>query len=231
MKTKNEKLSLTLQLLTSFAIIIILMGVLIFIFEDHYINVIANDSKGHNENLKNAAEHFNAAAIVILTIFILCAGWLQFRDLNKTSRGDFLFRIDERYGQPEIIKARVIIHKFYCLTYHKNIDCTKHTQIIGEMIYRIKFNPYKASDFIALLNFLDFLETISYFANRGYISVKDLNELTGYSIKFYYSVFTKFIDDRRNKYKSDKYYCELQKLAKYIQKNNPTVPPFIETDK
>ncbi|MGL6030449.1 MAG: DUF4760 domain-containing protein, partial [Legionella sp.] len=90
------------------------------------------------------AEHINAAAIVILTLIIFCAGWIQFNALNKTSKGDFLLRIDERYGQPENIKARTIIHEFYCLTKEEHIDITSHVKKISLMVKDSKYNIEKS---------------------------------------------------------------------------------------
>ncbi|HIF0138890.1 TPA: DUF4760 domain-containing protein [Legionella anisa] len=218
----KDKFLLFARLCLVFFITLILLLLIIWPLENHYINVIADTNK-----LESAAEHFNAAAIVILTIIIFCAGWIQFKDLNKTSKGDFLLRIDEKYGQPENIKARTIIHEFYCLTRSEHIDVTNHVRKISIMVKDTKYKIEEAEKFVCLLNFLDFLETISYFANHSYISEKEVNELIGCSLKYYFCVFDDLIRERRQKYNSNHYYSELETLAKKIQKSNPDIHPKI----
>ncbi|MCZ4682685.1 DUF4760 domain-containing protein, partial [Legionella pneumophila] len=153
-----------------------------------------------------------------LTLIIVCVGWLQFGDLNKTTKGDFLLRIDERFGHETIIKARAIIHKFYCETYDENICKETHRRIIGEKIMEIILVKKQSTNFIYLMNFLDFLETIAYFTNKNYMSEKDIKELLGGSIPYYYEVFKPFINYRRAKYNSENYFCELERLIYKINK-------------
>lgn len=221
----KDTLWLFVRLFLPFMCVVALMAFFIWIFENNYINVVDSTTP---KKIEFAAEHFNAAALIILTVFIFCAGWIQLKDLNKTSKGDFLFRIDERYGQSEIIKARKIIHEYYCLTQFEDIDPTIHVQKIAQLVYDTKLHIEKADNFICLLNFLDFLETIAYFTNQGFISIRDIDELTGCSLKYYYCIFQKLIISRRIKYNSDNFYCELEKLALIIQDKNPNIPPFIK---
>lgn len=221
----KNKFLLLLRFIPPLLCTIIVLSLIIWFLENHYINVVADNTS--HKNLELAAEHFNAAAIVILTLIIFCAGWIQFKDLNKTSKGDFLLRIDEKYGQPENIKARTIIHKYYCLTKDEYSDVTTHVRKMSVMVKQTKYKFEEAENFVYLLNFLDFLETISYFANHDYISEKEVNELIGCSLKYYFCVFDDLIKERRLKYKSNNYYCELEALAKKIQKSNPLIEPIV----
>src|SRR5579872_2110004 len=61
--------------------------------------------------------NIHAASIILLTIALILVAYTQLCNLNKTSRGDFLLRIDDRYGSAEIIKARAIIHRLYRKSY------------------------------------------------------------------------------------------------------------------
>ncbi|MCE0723983.1 DUF4760 domain-containing protein [Legionella resiliens] len=194
---------------------------IIMIGEGRYYDIF------HTKIGQNHVSDWNDIVIIFLTLFIVCAGWLQFKNLNKTSTGDFLLRIDERFGSPEILRARAIIHEFYCLTYEKEIDINIHTYKIAEKVLSMKNKVEASTDFIYLYNFLNFLETIAYFANNKYISSDEVNELLGGSLKYYYLVFKLLIADRRKKYQSNYYYCELETLAKAIHKKNPSQPPFI----
>lgn len=151
---------------------------------------------------------------------------MQFKSLNNTTRAEFLLRVDERYASIEIIEARAIIHEYYNKTYTEDIDITSHVKKIGELIIQAE-QTEEPKRFIQLLNFLDFLETVSYFTNNYYMSLDDVNELIGGSLKYYYCAYQAFIAKRRSKYHCDKYYCEIEKLAKKVQKSNPGLPPII----
>ncbi|KTD48122.1 hypothetical protein Lrub_1486 [Legionella rubrilucens] len=182
----------------------------------------------HKNTYNNIGDWHNII-IIFLTLIIVCAGWLQFQNLNRTSKSDFLLRIDERFSSPEILKARTIIHEFYCLTNHKDIDINKHIEKISKLVSNTKKRAGDSEKYIYLSNFLNFLESISYFANNNYVSIDDLDELLGGSIKYYYLVYKLLINERREKYNSEYYYCEIQELAIKLHMRNPSHKPFIDT--
>ena len=174
-----------------------------------------------NKDIPENILRINAAAIVILTIVLICVGWLQLNNLNKTSRADFLLRIDDRYGREEIIKARAIIQSLYrkaALTGEHTPEET-YIQKISDEIKKIGKSDQKeqCENFAYLLNLLDYLETISYFTNKNYISLKEIDELAGNSMQFYYKIFKPWINYRRNKYNSPDYYCEFEAVVKKIE--------------
>lgn len=74
----------------------------------------------------------------------------------------------------------------------------------------------RASDFksqreyVYLLNLLDFLETLAFYANNHYVGAIEL----GISIYFFYTIFTPRIEDRKGKYGQKDFYKEFEKLAK-----------------
>ncbi|HAU1673402.1 DUF4760 domain-containing protein [Legionella pneumophila] len=167
--------------------------------------------------LKTNVLHLNAGIVIILTALIVCAGWLQFTNLNQTSKGDFLLRIDTRYSSDEILKARTLIHKFYCQTKDENITDDRHVELIGNKILEIKYEESEAENFIILINFLDFLETIAFFVRKDYVSPKEVHELIGGSIVYYFKVFKPWIFHRRLKRNNNNYYCEIEKLIGQLE--------------
>jgi hypothetical protein len=55
----------------------------------------------------------------------------------------------------------------------------------------------KVTDFIYLLNFLDFLETIGYLHSEKAISLDGVRELLGNSIIYFYEIFSVYIEYRK----------------------------------
>lgn len=163
--------------------------------------------------IDNKLKHLHDAYILLLTLVLIIVAWNQLRKFNNRSRADFLLRIDNRYGSKEIIKARAIIHGFYCLTRLNASNHETHIRKISDEIKKIGIKVEEADKFIHLLNFLDFLETIAYFANKNYITREDVSELLGGSMNYYYEIFSAWIYYRRHKYKDDSYYCQIQKYV------------------
>ncbi len=180
-----------------------------------------------NYNSQDILQEIYCVNIIILTaIYVILAAilagvaWFQLNHLNSTAKNDFLLRIDERFGGPEIVKARSIIHKFYCQTHKEGISNPKHIHLMQLEILNIKYNTLDAKDFMYLHNFIDFLETIAYFANRNVISETDVSELLSGSIAYYYHVFELFIKDRNDKYPNQSYYSEIKEFVEKIERNN-----------
>ncbi len=200
---------------------LIVLSILLSIAELSHFDFF-NDRKSEITNL-------HAASLIILTILLICVGWYQLMHLNKSTKADFLLRIDDRYGSKSNVEARKIIHEFYCeaMSEIKNKEelSTKTvlniaTDKIAKKILEIELDKKKATNFIHVLNLLDFLETIAYFCNNEYISPKDINELVGGSIIKYYEVFKPFIKKRREEYDDNDYYCEVEKLAENLKLYN-----------
>ena len=156
---------------------------------------------------------------VILTIFLVCIAWIQLSGLQKTAQSDFLMRIDDRYASKSILKARQIIQRLYRESNIQNPGAphSVHNSHISIRIHEISENIDNSNEYIYLLNLLDFLETISYFANKGAISISDIESLMGPSMGFFFTIFTPRIEARRQKYQNNKYYCELEKLVKNMK--------------
>lgn len=199
-----------------FLIFLIITGILLLSLSSNYFNFFDNRIKTHQPIIE-----IHALSIIILTIVLVMIAWIQSKEILKTSRGDFLMRIDDRYGSPDIIKARKIIHDIYLQeipneddkknnpTKWKDMQQDRMSIIIVKM--EEDKSAYKSEEFICLLNFLDFFETIAYFCNKGDISSQEVEELMGCSFRYYCNLFKKFIDSRRQYYNKNDYYSEIYK--------------------
>ncbi len=145
---------------------------------------------------------------------------MQLPGIKKTAQADFLMRIDDRYASEPILKARQIIQRLYreSNNLYPGAPESVHRSHIAIRINEISTDINASDDYIYLLNLLDFLETISYFAKRGDILETDLENLMGPSMDFFFTIFTPRIEHRRNKYGKQSYYCELQTLVEKMNK-------------
>lgn len=147
--------------------------------------------------------------IVILTFALVFVGYAQLHGIRKNTEGDYLMDIDKRYGSSKIIKARQIIRDCYC-------DVKKHNTgedkdyIRKEMAKRIgdiAVNEDKNNeDYMLLMNLLDFLETVAFFANHNLIEPDQIKGLMGGSLVRYYNVFEKFLEYKENQVNNDSHF-------------------------
>jgi hypothetical protein len=162
----------------------------------------------------------------VFTATALLAGvaYFEFNRANKLSSNEFLLFISNRWSSPEIIKARQIIHTLFVQNYRSpesstlndyNCSLCKTSKDILELSRKVGKD---GSDFIYLLNLIDYLETISYFYERGDLDISDIQNTSGHNILFLYAVFQSYKDQRQ---KHDKtYFANIDKLYKDL-KNSP----------
>ncbi len=203
---------------SSIAILFVLLALFLWFTVFLYPDLFSNAQGQQHEH---AIVKIYSACLIFLTFALVLVAWIQLASLNKTSRSDFLLRIDDRYGSVEIIKARAIIQKFYCQIKKENtnISTQEHINKISEKIKEIGSKEKCADEFTHLLNFLDFLETISFFCKKNFISIKEIKELSGESLTYYYKIFKPWIDYRRKKYDNKNYYKQLEWLAEKIKRD------------
>lgn len=211
---KNHKNVLSALFWMLFFTIIFLLVV------DHYLNFINEKLNGNPADIRHI-EAIHHASLIILTFILACIAWIQLGGINKTGQGDFLLRIDERFGNTEIIKAREIIHFIYAESKKEDKKTEEqHCEFIANYINDLgeNYNDIdKMKQYICLLNFLDFLETVSLFGNEGYISIELVNDLMNQSLIFFFTIFKKRIDERRWKYKDPSFYIQFEKLVKRLE--------------
>lgn len=145
----------------------------------------------------------------IFTGILAFIAYLQLPAIQKSTEGDFLLRIDIQWGNKEILKARKIIYKFRCEELEIFPSEFKGNQSIlnsriGEKIIKLSNNPARQDDFIYIINFLDFLETIGFLFAKKYVYIKDLNALCGKSLLYNYEIFKPYIEEHKKiPYESD----------------------------
>jgi hypothetical protein len=62
-----------------------------------------------------------------------------------------------------------------------------------EEIRRIGSLEERTRDFILLLNFMDFLESIAYYTRRRYIESEDMYEMFGGNLPYWFNLFEAWI--------------------------------------
>ncbi|MFW2571665.1 DUF4760 domain-containing protein [Legionella sp. 29fVS95] len=121
----------------------------------------------------------------------------------------------------EIVEAREVIHLLYLDAREMKPRTREQMRlIIGEGILCLHSNRNKIPEFIRLLNFLDFLETIGYLYDSNAITLIEIRELLGNSMIYYFEIFKPFIVFRREDTDDKKFYENFEKLYNKI-KNYP----------
>lgn len=176
-----------------------------------------------NGNKEDSIVDINALAIIILTIALVTIAWIQLSALNKITKSDFLLRITERYGSPELLEARRIIQEFYIETKEEKITYNDHIDKIANKIKELgKANGnYETKNFIYLINFLDFLETVAFFysEDQNEITQNQVHDLLQHSLVYYFKVFKPWIYYRRLKFNDPEYQRPLENLSRKIEKD------------
>src|SRR5688572_26393830 len=96
-----KKYKQTILFITSLILLAIILLGSIFFYDDilHYLSFSTHaNEKWHN----NSVLVFHNVSVVILTILIVVIAWVQLYELNKTGKADFLFRLDQQYGNKSI---------------------------------------------------------------------------------------------------------------------------------
>ncbi len=177
----------------------------------------------------------------LATTFIAIIACVQIKGLKKTADGDFLLRIDDSFRDVKIQNALYLIFslelscKSSCSIHHEKryLGCVKCNKVlIADIQKRLitiylsskKENRRKRYD---LKIYLDHLETLSYFVNKGYIDFKDIKGLDGAFIRYHYLLFKKWIELEK-KDGDPTAYSELKDLAFRLEKteNGNNEPPI-----
>lgn len=198
------------------------------------LTIDRDDLIDDNIDISNWLYFITALATAILA-FIAYNNFNHFNDINKHK---YLLQIDKRWSDPEIIKARQIIHVIYRAVCDekgyenkkKELNLTKHiypyiSQIIIELSVSSEIEKQKA--FIYLLNYLDFMESIAFLYKEETDEKKldELNAFCGDTLIFNYGIFYGYIKYKNRKHStinstkgSLKYYENFHKLVHKIKK-------------
>ncbi len=154
--------------------------------------------------------------ITFVTSIIALIANIQLTHINEKVTTEYLLKIDERWCNKEMVKARKIIH-------HMSLKKSKSQRYIpkkilydrvGRQIYKISKEKEKEIEFMLVLNFLDFLETIGYLHQKNKLRKKDLDELCGDSLVKYYKYFKYYIRFIREDENNPKLYQGFESLYK-----------------
>lgn len=151
----------------------------------------------------------------LATLGLLLFAWWQLQSIKKTNFGRFLLEIEARYGGEDILKARTILHEIYrdC----KDPCACRQFDAIHQRIKKIGQDKEKAEKLVLLKNFLDFLESISYYQRKKYLDEEDICEMFDCNIPYWFKVYEAWIQHLRVRDKNPALYCEFERLAKKIK--------------
>lgn len=173
-----------------------------------------------NADQADEAALVNYILVFSISLALVIIAYIKIDEANRQARLNYLLRVDDRWASSEIILAREVIHLLYLDTYKippENKTCKERRFIIGQGIKCLNFNRDKVKEFISLLNFLDFLETIGYIYFAKGITLIEIRELLGNSIVFYYEIFEDFIEFRRTETNDKKFYEHFERLYKEVK--------------
>lgn len=169
------------------------------------------------------------------TATIAFIAFQQLSFISKINKNKHLMQIDQRWGDPQMIKARQIIHLLYrevCdeVGYEEENNKTLIKDIypiLGHIIVEISVhkNNKIRSMFPYLLNYLDFMESIAHiYKNCNKEDFDELEALIGETLLFNYGVFCKYIKFRNLKHKdhSSEFYDLFVELIKRKNNNKKT---------
>ncbi|MGQ3888464.1 DUF4760 domain-containing protein [Legionella sp. CNM-1927-20] len=193
----------------------ILLIIITVIFVGVYFYLKLNDE---HQNFETGLT-YSVLALFVSAILILLA-YIKTQEAIEQSRISYLLRIDERWASPEIIRAREVIHKLYldAKTMHPQYENQQIKPLIAQKIMDLNDDESQIEEFIKLLNFLDFLETIGYLHSRKAITTEEVTELLGNSIIYFYDIFSIYIAYRR-KTKDPDFYIKFEKLYLEVKTN------------
>ena len=199
-----------------FVISIIIAAAFLFLFYYFKFEWVLTEGKSQE------VDYLYYTLIITLTIIVIFLACEKSDNALSQSRTNYLIKIDERWSSREIIKARIIIHKMYintktthplknnyCHDYDKFIESKLSEEI--NMLSEAK-EENKIEEFVYLLNFLDFLETIGYLESKNKIGLTEIEELLGNSIKFHFKIFENYIYNRRKEHKNNEFYLCIESL-------------------
>lgn len=215
-----KKKFLPLVLIFFISLIIVLPFFFWAMYHEHTVNY--TNVVGHNyESIIDDYTLWYYLCLVILTFVLACIAWIQFSNVNESLNRKILLQIDQRWHSKEIIKARRVIHKIFLEKSKEveEIEDKKHKEemlrrSMGEEIIRLSEDEdsRKIKDFIYLLNFLDFMESIGYFYSQKYLDIVQINEFFGTSLKFNYDIFKPYIKRRRINHRENDLHREFENL-------------------
>lgn len=175
--------------------------IFIFIFFIFIVTAITSPLKlqewwSYDGFFNHHMEKLNYVFIVLLTFGLILVAYVQLHGIKKSTEANFLLEIYRRYDSEGIREARKLIRTYQFKAKKENGESSEVSDHIADSIKEVAENEDKNEDYIHLISLLDFLETIAYYGNLGFIKPEQIKALLGGSIRRYYKLFSKFIDYR-----------------------------------
>jgi len=147
--------------------------------------------------------------------------YIQIREKHKEDLKELPEKSDTDYSSIKYLKAKQIINDYYQPYPNLPLPLSIETKdnfvqaVLGLEIFKISKDRIYAEEFVYLLNFLDFMETIAYLA-RGNTQdnelVNKINDLCGGSLIFNYNIFKPYMEIKRKKHPDEKFYVHFDEL-------------------
>jgi hypothetical protein len=141
--------------------------------------------------------------IFLATVALGIIAYYEFNRSHKLTSNEFLLFISNRWGKKEIIKARQILHNLFVGAYRDENGKSKEDyntalfNVSEQILQMSRIKEENGKEFIYLLNLLDYLETLSYFFNRGDLKLKDVQNTCGNNAIFFFELFKLYVSQRQ----------------------------------
>ncbi|MFI5142264.1 MAG: hypothetical protein ACHQII_07905 [Bacteroidia bacterium] len=171
----------------------------------------------------------------LFTAVLAAIAYVNFKLFNTISGNSNLLQIDERWGSPEIIKARQIIHVLY-RTACDNVNYEERNPRVSlaETVYpeiakavvqmSVSTHPIIRDKFIYLLNYLEFMESLGFlYKDADAKKIAELEAFCGHTLVFNYGVFFSYIEYKNTKHNKKGYFNEFKNLVKSIKQEKTNI--------
>lgn len=207
-----EKITNPLFLWFLLIVAVSLLG--LYLMNHDLSNLIKESSKG----AKNAVPEIDAALYWltgVATAFLAVIAWYKIGQINKDQEAALLMQLDERWTSKRMLIARTIIHNIYKSKANSTkLSDKEYSRIALEIVdmsdayydgskkkYQSYYPEMEVSEqFMMILNFLDFLETIGFMFKNNDLNIEKLNSINGESILFYFRILKGYVEHKNRKH-------------------------------
>ncbi len=144
----------------------------------------------------------------LITLGLLFVAYSNLKDIEKSINAKFLYQIDQRWGDDEILKARKILHILILESKMSN----EMAYVSNKILSYYKDASY-AKEFILIINFIEFMETMGYLIYREKtIKLDQVRNLCGYEVEKFYPIFKPLIKQLRKDLNDDSIFKNFKKM-------------------
>lgn len=158
----------------------------------------------------NGAEYIYYFSSIYLSVVLVTIAWINLKSIKDEIKSKFLYQIDERWGQQQILEGRKILHELIQKETNGSDIKSYYEEISNKLLEIYKNEPDK---YIMILNLLEFMETMGYLVyEEKAIELEQVKKLCDYDITRLYEISNKLIDKLRIDYKNNNMFCNFQKM-------------------